>query len=59
MHYSVFSLIATWILCFCFTVSWSVDLFRRTVVIMTQYSFLETDNFSEMDVSCISLAQDR
>lgn len=49
MCYLVFSLLAMWILCFCITIYWSVDLFRRTVVIVTQYGFLETDNFSEMD----------
>jgi len=31
LYYSVFSLIVTWILCFCFMVYWSVDLFRRMV----------------------------
>lgn len=38
-----------------FNIYLSVDLFR-TVVIMTQIGFLETDNFFEMDTSYISLA---
>lgn len=58
MHYWVFSLTAMWILCSCFTTYWSVDSFRRRVVIMTHYGFLETDNFSEMDTLYISLTWD-
>lgn len=41
-----------WILCYRFTIYLSVDLFR-TVVIVTQYGFLETGNFFEMDTSYI------